>query len=628
MNYLTVDNISKSYGDNILFENIDLHINKGEKVALIARNGAGKSSLLRILSGKEKPEGINASVLFHPAIKIGILDQEPHFEKGDTIWETLMKIDKKEVSLLRQYQHALLHKSDDMAFQKILTKMDEWNVWSIESDMEEILSKLSLPQKNTPVDKLSGGQRKRLALARLLIEDPDFFILDEPTNHLDLSMIEWLQNYLSAPDVTVLLITHDRYFLENICDVIFELSGNTLYKYMGNYSDYLEKKSIRETNQQTQHQKNVKLWNKEKEWIHRMPKARGTKNKARIQNVQELKKELYAYQTEDELSLQWKPTRLGSKIIELQYINKSLGDKLIVKDFNYKFKKGDRLGIIGPNGSGKTTLLNLITKAIDPDGGKVVHGLTVQIGHYKQDNQSLDPNKTVLDTVKEVAEVIPLEKGRKLTAKQLCEHFLFSDNKQRVYVAKLSGGEKRRLYLLTILMQNPNVLILDEPTNDLDIMTLNVLEEFLLNFPGVLIVVSHDRYFMDKIVDHLFVLEGNGYIRNYPGNYTQYREDKKNKNLPDPPSHILKEIEKSSAPASKPKALKSKDSYQLRKEINRLENRLLKLEQQKESLMSDFENSADFTQEELLIKQASLKELDESIESIETEWLQKVEELE
>lgn len=626
MNYLTVDSISKSYGDNILFENISLHINKGEKVALIARNGAGKSSLLRILTGKEHAEGVNASVAFHPSIRVGLLGQEPEFDLEDTIHETVMKSDRKEVKLLEEYQSAIAQKQDDEAFQKILVKMDEWNVWSIESEMAEILSKLSLTDHSVKVKELSGGQKKRLALARILIEQPDFFILDEPTNHLDLAMIEWLQDFLSRPEITLLLITHDRYFLENICDVIYELDHGELYKYLGNYSDYLEKKSLRETNERIRYDKNQKLLNKEREWVNRMPKARGTKSKSRIQSFQELKAEIYSFSTDDELSMQWQPTRLGSKIIELQYVNKTLGETCIVKDFNYKIKKGDRVGIIGPNGAGKTSLLKLITKELQPDGGKVVHGMTTQIGHYKQDNSSLNPHKTVLDTVREVAEVIPLQKGRKLTAKQLCEYFLFFDNKQRVKVEKLSGGERRRLYLLTILMQNPNVLILDEPTNDLDIMTLNVLEEFLLNFPGVLIIVSHDRYFMDKIIDHLFVLEGNGYVRNYPGNYSQYREAKDKGTLHAPPSHILKVEEKSVKTEKVEK--KQHISYEDRKVINRLESRLSKLEKQKEKIMKEFEDSATYTPEELMHLQEQLNELNELIETVELEWMEKVSALE
>lgn len=627
MNFLTIENVSKSYGDNILFENINLHINKGDKVALIARNGAGKSSLLKILIGEEQPEGVNASVSFHPDIRIGFLDQDPDFEPEDTIFETVMKVDKKEVRLLREYQNALAQKRDDEDFQKLLVKMDEWNIWSVESDIHEILAKLNLQESDKKVKELSGGQKKRLALARILILQPDFFILDEPTNHLDLSMIEWLQDFLSKPDITLLLITHDRYFLEHICDVIFELDNKELYKYLGNYSEYLEKKSLREANEKTRFDKNKRLFAKEREWVSRMPKARGTKSKARVQSFQELKKELYSYKDDDELSLQWQPTRLGSKIIELQYINKTLGNTIIAKDFNYKFKKGDRVGIIGPNGAGKTSLLNLITGELAPDGGKVVHGMTTQIGHYKQGISHMNPDKTVLDTVREVAEVIHLQKGRKLTAKQLCEHFLFFDAKHRVKVEKLSGGEKRRLYLLTILMQNPNVLILDEPTNDLDIMTLNVLEEFLINFPGVLIIVSHDRYFMDKIVDHLFVLEGNGYIRNYPGNYTQYREAKTKGQLQAPPSYIKVDVEPETKAAQPDKAeAKQTISYEERKVINRLESKLMKLESKKEEIMKEFENSADYTPEELMDLQIKLNELNEEIEIVELEWMEKVSE--
>ncbi len=635
MNYLTIDNVSKAYGDNVLFEHIDMHINKGEKVALIARNGTGKSSLLKILAGIEAPEGVNASVEFHPSIRASFLDQDPDFKPSATIWDTVMEVDTREVRVLARYREALEMGHDDAAFQQILAEMEELHVWDLEAEIQEILSKLHLHESEMKTSELSGGQKKRLALARILIEKPDFLILDEPTNHLDLKMIEWLQNYLSKPELTVLLITHDRYFLENICDVIYELDQGQLFKYAGNYSDYLEKKHIRETNAQIEHEKNKKLMTKEREWVNRMPKARGTKNKARIQSYQELKKEIYAYSTEDELAILWKPSRLGSKIIELHYINKKLGNTQIVKDFNYVFKKGDRLGIIGPNGVGKTSLIKLITQELKPDGGKVVHGMTTRIGHYKQGNENLDPDKTVIETVRDIAEVIPLQKGKKLTARQLCEHFMFGDKKQRVYTAKLSGGEKRRLYLLTILMQNPNILILDEPTNDLDIMTLNVLEDFLLNFPGVLIVVSHDRYFMDKIVDHLFVMEGNGYVRDYPGNYTQYREAKAEGKLPPPPSHIqalIKEKSSSTQAKEQRKSNKKKDkslkiSYHDQKAINRLESKLKKLEKAKELLLKDFEDSINFSADELRAKQIELQALETDIENVELEWMEKVDSL-
>lgn len=624
MNYLTVDNVSKSYGDNILFENINMYINKGEKVALIARNGMGKSSLLKILSGIEKPEGVNPKVKFHPSIHVSFLDQDPQFNPQDTIWDTIMKLDKKEIQILSAYQESLKQDNSDTEAQDILFKMDEFKVWDTEAEVMEILSKLNLHESEALVKELSGGQKKRLALALILIDNPDFFILDEPTNHLDLSMIEWLQSYLARPGVTLLFITHDRYFLENICDVIYELHNGQIYKYTGNYSDYLEKKSIREENERKSHDKNVKLMEREKEWVNRMPKARGTKNKARIQNFRELKKEVYNYETDDELLIRWQPQRLGSKIIELHYINKKLGDTTIVNDFHYKFRKGDRLGIIGPNGAGKTSLINLITKNIQPDSGKVVHGKTIKFGYYRQENMHLNPDKTVIDTVRDIAEVIPLEKGRKLTAKQLCEHFLFFDNKQRVLVSKLSGGEKRRLYLLTILMENPNILILDEPTNDLDIMTLNVLEEFLLTFKGLIIIVSHDRYFMDKIVDHLFVMEGNGYVRDFPGNYTQYREARQKGILPPPPSHILEEeaVKKEKSPEKK----EEKITYEQRKELNRLETKLGKLEDKKKALLSEFENSAGENHEVLMEKQEKLNDLNADIEELELLWLEKVDE--
>ncbi len=620
MNYLTFENVSRSYGDRVLFSDITLHINKGEKVALVAENGTGKSSLLRIITGEEAPEGDRAKVFIHPNIKLGYLQQEPDLNPDFTIYESIYESDNKAIVALKNYEKLLLTKSDDAdAIQKALEEVELHKAWEKESEVHEILNKLSLQDLKLKVSKLSGGQKKRLALAKLLIDEPDLLILDEPTNHLDLKMIEWLESFLSRPGLTLFLITHDRYFLERVCKVIVELSNGRLHKYQGNYSEFLEKKLTRETNEGIRFEKGKKLFKSELEWVKRQPKARGTKGKARVQKFQDLRTELSGHKEKDEISINIKPERLGSKILELQYISKSYDDFVLFKDFHYKFKKKDRVGVVGPNGSGKSTLLEVIAANLPPDKGKVVHGETLKIGYFKQSGLNVPEDKRVLDYIREFAEYIPMEKGKKLSASQLLEQFLFPPTQQQVYISKLSGGEKRRLYLLSILIQNPNFLILDEPTNDLDIVTLNVLEDYLIDFPGCLIIVSHDRFFMDKIIDHLFVFRNGGKIIDYPGSYSDFRDD------PDMNETGKKPVEKKAITEKNKNnsAPETAEARETKKQINQIERSIKKLESEREKILGVFE-SGGLAPGEIVEWSEKLSVVKGEIDSLEEKWMELV----
>ena len=523
MNYLSLENVSKSYGDKVLFENIDLQISKGQKIALVAKNGSGKSTLLRVIAGTEPPEGETCKILISKNIKISYLQQEPLFFEDHSILDTIFDSDNDIVQALKSYELALLLPDETGKIQGAITKMDDLKAWDLEAKIKELLTKFNIADLSQKIKTLSGGQKKRLALVKLILDEPDFVILDEPTNHLDLEMIEWLEEYLQLPSTTILMVTHDRYFLERVCSQIIELDRGKLYKYNGNYSSFLEKRSARLENESGELEKNKKLFKKELEWIRRMPKARGTKAKSRVDAFDDIQEKVSGKRASDEIQIELKGQRLGKKILELHNVNKSFGDFKIVSNFDYKFKKKEKVGIVGPNGVGKTSFIKLITKELRTDTGKVVHGENTVFGYYTQDGIQLKDDKRVIDVIRDIAEYIPLEKGQKLTAPQMLERFLFSRKQQQVFVSQLSGGERRRLYLLSILMTNPNFLILDEPTNDLDIITLNILEEFLLEFPGCVLIVTHDRYFMDKLVDHLFVFEGNGHIRDFNGDYTEYR---------------------------------------------------------------------------------------------------------
>ena len=567
------------------------------------------------MAGTEPGEGENSKVLMRKDIRIGFLHQEPEFNQSSTVMEAVFDSNNKMIKAIQQYEKALLLPEKENDLQKAMTLMDDLKAWDFEARIKEVLSKLNI-LLNQKVSSLSGGQKKRLALAKLLIEEPEFLIMDEPTNHLDLEMIEWLEKYLQRPNMTIFMVTHDRYFLERVCDTIVELTQGQLYRYKGNYSAFLEKKAIREENEAIGLQKDKKLFKKELAWIRRMPKARGTKAKSRVDAFDTIKERAHKKLDNSKIQIEIKGTRLGSKIVEAEYISKSYGDLKIVDNFHYKFNKKERVGIVGPNGVGKSTFLRMITGQERPDSGKVIIGETVVFGYYTQDGIILKEDKRVIDVVRDVAEYIPVDKGQKLTAKSLLERFLFSADQHRLFVSQLSGGERRRLYLLTILMDNPNFLILDEPTNDLDIITLNLLEEFLMDFPGCLIIVSHDRYFMDKVVDHLFVFEGDGKIKDYNGNYTEYR------------AIVKKRLNESRQQATAPKVKKEKPqseerklNYQERKEFNRLEKEIGKLEKRKAEIVAQF-NDTSLDPSEIEKLSIELGELNKNIDDKEMRWLE------
>jgi ABC transport system ATP-binding/permease protein len=589
MNFLSLENVSRSYGEKVLFKNINLTIDKGQKIGLIAKNGSGKTTLLKVIAGREGSEGEQAKIVFRKGIRIGWLDQEPIFApKIDVIGAILDDDDNPLVVAVRKYELAMLHPEQSQALQDAMQLMDDVKAWSFESRMKEMLSRFGLQRFDQQVSSLSGGQQKRLALARILLQDPDFLILDEPTNHLDVEMIEYLEEYLQQPSITLFMVTHDRYFLENICDSIIELDGGQLYRYKGNYSDYLEKKALREEIEATTYERTNKLLTRELDWVRRSPQARTTKAKARVDAYFEKKDTNDQLKVRnDEMTIKIKETWLGSKIVELHNIGKRYDNRTLIENFSYKFKRKERVGIIGPNGTGKSTLLNLLTQILPPDTGKVVVGDTISFGFYRQDGIKLTEDKRVIDAVRDIAEVIQLEKGKEMSAAQLLERFLFSRPQQQVYVSQLSGGEKRRLYLLLVLMRNPNFLILDEPTNDLDVLTLQVLEDFLEDFPGCLVIVTHDRYFMDRLVEHLFVFEGNGHIRDFNGTYAEYRLLKREEEAE---SRKKSQAQSISVPtAAAPKVGQTLSNAE-RNELKRLERDLQKLEERKAAIMTKFED--------------------------------------
>ncbi|MDF1672418.1 MAG: ABC-F family ATP-binding cassette domain-containing protein [Vicingaceae bacterium] len=581
MNYLSVENLTKSFGVRVLFENITFGIDQGQKVAFIAKNGTGKSTFLKILFGTEGYDSGN--VVFRKGIKTGFLKQAPIFPKGSSISEVVFNSKSEQIQAILAYEKAVKNPDDSEVMQQAFDKMDALDAWNYETKIKQILGQLNIHDLDQNVGELSGGQQKRIALAQVLIEEPDFIILDEPTNHLDVEMIEWLENHLAKENVTLLMVTHDRYFLERVCNEIIELDDQTLYKYKGNYSYFLEKKQEREEVFEANVSKAQNLFRKELEWMRRQPKARGTKAKSREGAFYQTKEIAHQKKDNSKVDIEINMSRLGSKILEIHHARKSFGDLKILDDFNYIFKKKERVGIVGKNGVGKTTFLDIILGKQNLDGGKVVQGETVVFGYYTQSGMKLKDDKKVIETIKDIAEVIPLTKGKKITASQLLERFLFPKHMHYNLVEKLSGGEKRRLYLLTILMKNPNFLILDEPTNDLDIITLNVLEEFLMDFPGCLMIVSHDRYFMDKLVDHLFVFEGEGKVKDFIGKYNDYRLALKN--------NPTKEIKVTNQPVKKnveevvvPSQSKTKLSYKEKVEFEQLEKDIPLLESKKVEL--------------------------------------------
>ena len=618
MNYLSVENLSKSFGEHVLFENISFGIDKGQKVAFIAKNGTGKSTLLKILAGEAGYDSGN--VVFRNGIKTGILQQSPNYKEELTISQTIFKTSSEQIDAILEYEKAIANPDDNERMQKAFEQMDALDAWDYEVRIKQILGQLQIHDLDQKIGELSGGQQKRIALAQVLIEEPDFIILDEPTNHLDLDMIEWLENYLSKDNITILMVTHDRYFLERVCDEIIELDDKTLYRYKGNYSYFLEKKEERESIFSANVDKAKNLYRKELEWMRRMPKARGTKAKSREDAFYDTEKVAKQKKDNSKVEMEVNMTRLGGKILELYHVKKSFGDLKILEDFNYVFKKQEKIGIVGKNGVGKTTFLNILLGLEKIDGGKVVSGETVVYGYYTQKGMQFKEEKKVIEVIKDIAEVIPLTKGRSLTAAQLLEKFLFHKSMHYNQIAKLSGGEKRRLYLLTILIKNPNFLILDEPTNDLDIMTLSVLEDFLEDFQGCLIIVTHDRYFMDKLVDHLFIFEGDGKVNDYLGRYSDYREELKQQQLADKKTEAAKSNKAPEKQTEKTAAPKIKLSYKEKIELEQLDKEIELLESKKAELMKTLEaNQANH--EEIINITTQLGEISTQLDTKGERWL-------
>ncbi|MCW3083841.1 MAG: transporter related [Bacteroidetes bacterium] len=597
MNYLSVEAVSKSYGAKKLFEKISFGLNQGQRIALIAKNGAGKSTLLKIITGKEIAD--EGSVTFRKDITVTYLNQNPVFNEEDTVVEAIYKTNNPALNAVREYEFALeafeaeMNEETSERLQTASERMNDLDAWQMDAKVKEVLQRLKIAFLDKQIGVLSGGQKKRVALAKVLIDEPQLLILDEPTNHLDVEMIEWLENYLINKDLTLLLVTHDRYFLDSVCTEIIEIDNTKLYNYKGNFQYYIEKKAEREAIEGSEIDKAKNLYTRELEWVRKMPKARGTKAKYRVDQFEVTKEKAFSAKKEEKLELGVKMNRLGGKILEVTKIKKAFGDTKIINDFSYIFKKGEKIGVVGKNGAGKSTFLNMIMELDKPDAGTISTGETIFYGYYSQEGMIMNEDKRVIEVVKDIAEFIPLADGSKLSASALLTKFLFPPDVQYGFVSKLSGGEKRRLFLMTILIKNPNFLILDEPTNDLDIVTLSVLEDFLTGFQGCVLIVTHDRYFMDKLVDHLFVFEGNGVVRDFPGNYTEYRDRKDLEDKQKPaglPEQVIEKTEEKKAEV-KPEiktpesaANKRKPSFKEKFEYEQLEKEIAKLEEEKATL--------------------------------------------
>ena len=620
--FLQAENLSKRWGELMLFENISFTVFEGAKVALIAKNGTGKSSLLDLLAGKESPdEGI---ITLSNDVKMGYFEQIPDLNPNNTVIEEVFESDNEKIKTVKAFELAMAHNKQD-EITAISAKMDELNAWAIEVEIKQILTELKINFLEQKVAELSGGQQKRLALAKVLINQPDLLILDEPTNHLDLEMIEWLEAYLEKTKSTLLMVTHDRYFLDRVCNEIIEMEDNQIYRYQGNYSYFLEKRDERIAMQQASISKAKNLMRTEIEWMRRMPKARSHKAKYRVDAFQDLKNKASQNIREDKVEMNVKSARLGKKIVELEHVSKSFPGVKLIEDFSYKFQRFEKVGIVGKNGTGKSTFLNLLTQTLTPDSGAIEIGQTIKFGYYRQEGIAFDPREKVIEAVQKIAEFIHFEDGTKMSATQMLTHFLFPPETQYNYIEKLSGGEQRRLYLCTVLMQNPNFLILDEPTNDLDIMTLNVLEDYLQSFAGCVVVVSHDRFFMDKIVDHLFVFEGEGAITDFPGNYTVYRNKVEEEEQQKAKAEAKKKAEakaKSEAVAkpSQPQT-KKKLSFKEKREFEQLENEIPELEEQIGEL-EDLLNSGTLKHDELYEKSLQLDDMKSQLDEKELRWLE------
>ena len=622
--YLQVEGLTRRVGDRVLFENLSLGIAEGQRVGLIAKNGTGKTTLLNILCGLDSYD--EGSVVFKRDLRVGYLQQSPVYPPDLTIMEACFWHGNSVTSLIKEYEQCM-QTPGNPGLEELLDRMDQEKAWDYESRAKQILSKLKILDFDQKIRHLSGGQLKRVALANILITEPDLLILDEPTNHLDLDMIEWLEKYLSRSSLTLLMVTHDRYFLDRVCTEIFELDNEQIYTYKGSYSYYLEKRQERIDAMNAEIARANNLYRTELDWMRRMPCARGHKARYRQEAFYELEKVAKRRMNEKSVSLEVKSSYIGSKIFEAEYISKSFGpDKVILKDFFYTFSRYEKMGIVGNNGTGKSTFIKMLLGEVKPDSGRIVVGETVQFGYYSQEGLQFDEQMKVIDVVRNVAEYVDLGGGRHLSAMQFLQHFMFSPKQQQSYVYKLSGGEKRRLHLCTVLMRNPNFLILDEPTNDLDIVTLQILEEYLQNFKGCVIVVSHDRYFMDKVVDHLLVFNGQGDVKDFPGNYSQYREWKDEQDqLKREEERLQREKEAKEAP--KPAAVRNQNTekkrltYKEKQEFAQLEKDIAALEEEKKQIEAALCGGT-ISVEEITAMSKRLPELNDELDEKSMRWLE------
>ena len=615
---LQVDGLTKSFGALLLFENISFSVEERQRIGLIARNGKGKSTLLKIISGEENYDG--GSIVFRKDLKLGYLEQEPHFEQGLKVIDACLRRNREKAAAIARYENAS-KSGDDAELHAALEDMDRLEAWDFETKVKQILSQLKITDFNQKVETLSGGQMKRVALASVLLDEPDMMILDEPTNHLDMEMVEWLEEYLSRLNCSLLMVTHDRYFLDRVCNEIIEIDDNRIYRYKGNYSYFLRKRDERLENAEAEVMRARNLMRKELDWMRRQPQARATKAKYRIDAFYKLEEKAASLRREASVTLGTNARYIGKKIFEMRALNKSFGDRIITNDFYYNFARYEKLGIIGNNGTGKSTFIKMLLGHVEQDSGTIEVGETVKWGYYSQDGMAFDENMKVIDAVKNIAEVVQVG-GKSLTASQFLQHFLFSPSKQYDYVYKLSGGERRRLYLCTVLMSAPNFLVLDEPTNDLDIDTLQVLEEYLTEFKGCVIVVSHDRYFMDKVVDHIFVFRGNGEIKDFPGNYTDYRDWREEEKAVAAKAAAKNRPAKEKEEATKPESTgKRKMTFKEKREFEELEKEIPLLEEEKLQLETEM-SSGTLSTEALLQKSVRVAELIELIDEKSMRWLE------